>query len=370
MTSFYIKLFGTLAAWSIGIPIYMWWFQEFHYWANGSPYPQTNLWWIHLFGVWLHLCYYSKHKLELVICGKGTGIMLEDGLYWLPNIGHITISLADLPLITGVRNPHEEEMEQKGRIIGDIYTNQLLPQYRVNTTMGPVAATISRGFDALLVWTFRRPHLVPMRIGFLIMWATLLLSLVDARIGYLEPKQLIRMPEFSLPSLPDLPKVSSILRFGTDSTKQEEGPQRFAAPAPIEPPAELFIPTTEKGVKYYDIIGGRKYYLYSAPEPGHVDGFIVTESSCKLIPSGRKINIWSKYPPTSFKHMGEVTYYRVVPRAWLFGKDTIEEVTTSWQKLQESWHHVREDRDGEKVFQSESLPEYLTPRDSGGMICF
>jgi hypothetical protein len=365
--------FKTLSAF-LSIPFmyaYYWLFQRSHIELFGNPYPLNYLMYAHCLGLFLHMSYYTTERTEVKLCGKETGIWLEHGWIVLANFLHVTVSLFNrFALVFGLHVLSEENAQQHGRMNADVFADQRYNKYNVNVHVGPLAALLMRISDNLNIWIFKVPHLIPMRLGFFIMWVTFGLSMFHASLIYSHTQasqavsQVASTVQRGVVSLPDQPTATSsgrVLRLNVGNP-------------PIIPDWKAFNPILESGTRYYGQFPGdeRKYLFYNEPAPDHIDSVSVVESLCSLIPKGRTIFYWTATPPTHASNVDdEVKYmrkkYGFTLGRWFDGL-LLEPMTATWAHVRGHWGEVETSRN---PILSKAMETWeLSSDESGGIVCF
>lgn len=322
---------------------------------------------------------------RLMFFGFDTGIDLKPGTYVLANAApflreiKINVGFSIARLENGKKIKNEN-------VNVNIYRDQQKTEYSARvTTTSFLALNTDKAFSLFLsfLFTFEDKHgqIQYYKVGrtyFLI----LLLVTAFARIVYPSNVHITQpsitqspSPSFTPPSHNEITqevnhqvKTDVLLKKGTK---------------PVMPDGEKFrMQMTNVNTVYFFFIDNRKYIAYTEPPIGKIRGMQITESACLLIPWGKEMVFFTKYPPQyavnvidSISYLKKESSYNiferlvVTSRKWRTGEDTVIEKEVSWNTLYNNWNEVEGESKGVQI-KARYQRNDDDKRIGGGIVCF
>lgn len=302
----------------LSIPCIAFYWYLFHlyntYYFDSVPSLDTLNGKVFLLGATIHMMYVipAGETATVTFGAKSRDQFWSDGVVFVPNILHFTISAFNFAILWGIALVGATYQAGRSYVNAEVFTHQMLPTYTRTTHMSKIGADVDRAANAFLFWLFGwrngEPHLVLMRFGFRLMviayiWATLTGVFDQGQ------RQVSRVVDSTTNAI-----HSTINDFAQNYTPPDSlaremytrvSVQLDVGPKPKWPGWEVFTPTHEEGMQYHDMVEEKKYFIYSEPSSGSVDTIHITESSCAAIPVGRHVYFSTDIPPAYVVNMND-----------------------------------------------------------------
>lgn len=312
----------------------------------------------------------SGEQAELTLFGKATGLYLEDGWVFIPNVLHFTVSLFEFAFLCGLRYDHVSSAAMHGRIDISHRYDQGNNNWNVNTDVGPFAAFLMKSFEKVGIWLFQKTHLIPMRLGFIGLIACVVISSVitTGHKAYSTGSSVITSVGETITS------GAQTLGIIPQSSASKEIVVLDRGQRPADVPWEFFNPTRDPTLRETmpSPGDGRIYYLYNEPTPTSIDLLKIDRAACVVVPAGRKIRLLSDRKPIYADNVEDrVT---IVHKKYgftlgsMFDNVLIEVTDWQWEKVHDHWEDVETKR---HIILVKALESWELPKgSSGARICF
>jgi len=340
-------------------------------------------WWslrIVIAGSILHMMAYLENGGQLTFLTKRIDCFWGDGVCFIPNFLHATITAFHWALVWGVKTD-DRDFEDQNRV--DVLLDPLFPHTLQHVQMSAAGAAAARFFNGMLFWFVgykkSQKHLWMSRFGFRV----ILVGYVMATFAGLSHhatnyvSQAANEATSAVKPFAENPTPSTVAPIPqkresvtpSDTISGRNAVVNLAVgPQPADLQAETFIPNGErvgKGESEHVCrrlkSDSRNYCLYNEFGLNYIDTFTAKERSCLAIPKGKQARFKTSTMPTNAINMeDEVEFTPEWWAPWSEGK-------TTWKDLRGRWWEVNT----KYPITTYAIAGWKFPKDEdGAIVCF
>jgi hypothetical protein len=343
---------------------YLQWLGHIELW-----HPSTKL---YIFAAAMHMaCVIAPYKSgNLIVCGIPTGIWLRNGLWFIPNVLHMTITLFNWAICRVLPMDDHDDPGNEPRINIRLDSSDSIHLMHTNPPMLVVGIMRLTGGIARFMFGYKKGqgHETISRLGFRVMIAAAIWAWwANDRSRDVEPVKDPMLGAVQAAHAPT-PARASPLEQKRDPLPEAPTSNRHAVinlsvgRAPIDLSQEMFIPNSVQGSRYCGRHGqdSRLYCQYNEFGLNYTDTFPAKEGRCLMIPKGKQAQFFGARPTNAINMEDDVEFVPGWWAPWSDGK-------TTWKNLRSTWWQV----DSSRLITVYAIGAWKFPDEEyGALMCF